>query len=162
MTTILFDSDSLIKLTKAGAKEDLVNNFNAFITLEVKEECIDEGQGKPDAVIISQNIENNKLAVVKNEWKRNEISGLKLGKGEISVYAASCQIKHDIISSDDQKFLRLLNQLGKKAVTSSSLIVLLYKKRKISKERALRLLDGLKEHVNEIEYDLCKHALEEK
>ena len=163
MTIVLFDADSLIKLTKAGAKEVIVKHLDVIIPGRVKEECVDEAQGKPDAVLIEQNIDKNKIKVAKTKPKdsatEKEIQSLNLYGGEQDLYRLSTQMSHDLLSSDDQKFLRLLQNLQKKAVTSSSLIVLLYKKKKINQKQAHELLSNLRKYVSEEEYELCKQEI---
>lgn len=163
MTTLLLDADSLIKLTKADMKEIIVKNFEVIIPYKVKVETVDEGKGKPDSILIRKNIENKKLKVMstnqKNERVETEIQELNLKGGEEDLYRLSTQIKHDILSSDDQKFLKILQEIGKKAVTPASLIVLLYIKKKITQEKANKLLTNLQKHISYDEYNLCKHEI---
>lgn len=163
MTTVVLDADSLIKLTKAEAKEEIVQNFEAVIPNGVKIECVDEASGKPDAAVIQQNIAGGKVVVVQartdNSGVEKEIYELQLRGGEQDVYRLSKQLKHSIISSDDQKFLRLLHRVGADAVTPATLVVLLYKNKRIGRERASRLLAHLRPYVSAAEYDLCTASI---
>ncbi len=65
-------------------------------------------------------------------------------------------IFYDLISSDDQKFLRTLHLLNKNAATPVSLVVFLYRKKKINQATALKMLENLKMYVSLIEYELSK------
>mgnify|MGYP001604879996 CR=1 FL=1 len=158
MTTILADTDSLIKLTKAGLKEVVVNNFTVLIPPKVKEESIDHAHGKPDATIIERNIVRKKIKVhptTRGEPEvEHEIRQLNIHAGEQDLYRLSSQTSYDLISSDDQKFLKILHLLNKKAVTPASLLVLLYKRKKIKPEEARTMLHHLKPYISMEEYEL--------
>lgn len=164
MTIIVCDADSLIKLTKAGAKELITKNFEVYIPELVKREIVDEAQGKPDATIIQRNIDTKRIKMIQTkmteERVEREIKGFGLHGGEEEVYRLSMQMIYDFLSSDDQKFLRLLQTLGKKAITPASLIVLLNHKKKISTEKARTLLNNMQPHISDQEYDLCMGELE--
>lgn len=163
MTTVLFDSDSLIKLTKAHAKETIVNNFNAIIPSQIEQETTYNAKGKPDAVLIEQNIRLKKIKVIKPSTQHHateqEIKELGLKGGEQDLYRLSTQHHYDLISSDDQKVLKTFQSLGKPAITPATVIVLLQKKNKISTIDATHLLKNLKPHINTIEYDLALQAI---
>ncbi|MBI2564681.1 hypothetical protein HYV79_01690 [Candidatus Woesearchaeota archaeon] len=162
MTVLLFDTDSLIKITKAGAKEHIVNAFEVLIPTCVKEECIDKAEGKPDALIIKKNVEKNKIKIIKTKKEpkvEKEILELGLMGGEQDVYRISTQVKYDLLSSDDQKFLRLLQNINKKAVTPGSLIVLMYMQKKISKEKAITTIKNLQQNISCQEYESCMNEI---
>lgn len=159
MTKILFDSDSLIKITKAGLKELIVDNFKVIIPLEIKKECVEQSQTRPDGVIINKNIENGKIEVKqtkRSQKTENDIQRLDLRGGEQDVYRLNTQIKYDLISSDDKKFLNILHFLGAKAVTPATLLILLNKRNKLNKIQTIGYLEKLKEHISYQEYELCK------
>ena len=166
MTSLVLDSDSLIKLTKAGAKEFMVKHFQVIIPYRVKYESVDQAAGKPDAIMIEQNIRAKKIEVIKAQKKdtyvENHIRDIGLKGGEQEVYRLSIQNEYDLLSSDDQKFLRLLQLLGKKAVTPAAIIVLLHHNKEINHEKASQLLQGLRPHISDEEYDLCMEEIEVK
>ena len=166
MTSLVLDSDSLIKLTKAGAKEFMVKHFQVIIPYRVKYESVDQAAGKPDAIMIEENIRAKKIEVIQTQKKdthvENHIRDIGLKGGEQEVYRLSIQNEYDLLSSDDQKFLRLLQLLGKKAVTPASIIVLLYHNKEINREKANQLLQGLRSHISDEEYDLCMKEMEVK
>lgn len=163
MTTIIADTDSLIKLTKAGLKESIIGNFEVIISPKVKEESVDHAEGKPDALIIEKNIAARKIKVGLTQHNdpvvEKEIHQLGLLKGEQDVYRLSLQIKHDLITSDDYKFLKMLHLLNKKVVTPASLLVLLYKRKKVGREEASRMLDHLQPYISMEEYELSRQEV---
>ena len=112
MTSLLLDADSLIKLTKAGAKEHVVKHFEVTIPQRVKQESVDQVVGKPDAITIEQNINRKKIKVRQSRGMdvnvENEIQKLGLKGGEQELYRLSTQKKYELLSSDDQKFLKWL------------------------------------------------------
>ena len=65
------DSDCLIKLTKAGAKEAVLLAMKVYIPYLVKKETVDEvkERGYQDAVTIEENIDKKALQVVKHRRK---------------------------------------------------------------------------------------------
>ena len=58
---VIMDSDSLIKLTKARAKEIVLKNTEAYIPPKVFEEVvkIPKEEGYPDAFLIEENISSS-------------------------------------------------------------------------------------------------------
>ncbi len=163
MTSLLLDTDSLIKLTKAGLKEVIVQNFIVTIPLQVKKESIDQAKEKPDALIIEKNIMQNHIKVEfthkNDEVLERQIKELNIQGGEQDVYRLYIQKQYDLISSDDQKFLKTLHLLNKNAITPASLIVFLYKRKKMNQATALKMLENLRIHVSMIEYDLSKKEI---
>lgn len=164
MTHLLLDADSLIKLTKAGAKELVVKHLDVSIPLRVKQECVDEAVDKPDAIRIEQNIRTQKIQVVttdrRNMYVEKEIQKLGLKGGEQDLYRLSTQSKYDLLSSDDQKFLKLLQMLDKPAITAASVILLLYQLRKITRRKARHLLRNVQPYVSDAEFHLCLNEVE--
>ncbi|MBI4148432.1 hypothetical protein HY490_04030 [Candidatus Woesearchaeota archaeon] len=163
MTTVLCDADSLIKLTKAGAKETVVRHLRVIIPAQVKREVVDEARGKPDSTLIERNIRDSHMQVIapniQNKQLESEISELHLLGGEEDLYRLSCVHPYDFISSDDQKFLRVLQVVGKKAITPSTIVVLLFLRNNISRHDAQSFLNNLRVYVSDEEYDLCMNEL---
>ncbi len=109
------------------------------------------------------NIQLKKIAVIKpskeNKTTEQEIKELSLKGGEQDVYRLSAQYPYDLISSDDQKVLKIFQLLGKPAITPATLLVLLEHKHKISTQQAKHLLQNLKPHINIIEYERALQAI---
>jgi len=106
---LVMDSDSLIKLTKAGAKELVLDNIEVFIPPLVMNETTESKDRFPDAFKIHENI-NKGLLKVKNPSNSSFIKSLGIKGGEAQVL-----MLHDsssAISSDDAKFLNILENLN--------------------------------------------------
>jgi len=152
MYNFIFDSDALIKLTHSGCLNKICEIFNCITTTQVKEETVDEGKKRfyPDAEVIEKLIEDN-LLIVKKPKKISE-TNKRLGKGELSVLNLNQEIKTSIIVSDDQTFLRKLEQEKIDFLVPTDLIVLLERLRKINKKEANNYLEGIKVFINEEKY----------
>ncbi len=154
---LVMDSDSLIKLTKAGAKEIILNNIEVLITPSVMNETTKNKDMFPDALKIHENI-NKSLLKVKNPVNSSFVKSLGIKGGEAQVL-----MLHDsssAISSDDSKFLNLLDNLNIPYLTPASVIVLLVKKGAIKKDESKKLLGNLKELVSDEEYHLAMDEVE--
>jgi len=149
---LVMDSDSLIKLTKAGAKEIVLNNIEVSIPPSVMNETTQSKDKFPDALKIHENI-NRGLLKVKNPSNNPFVKSLGIKGGEAQVL-----LLHDsssVISSDDAKFLNLLENLNIPYLTPASVIVFLLKKGTIRKDESRKLLENLKEFVSDEEYHLA-------
>ncbi len=140
---VVVDSDVLIKLTKTGSKEVMVSLLKIFIPKRVYEETVTESEGYVDANKIQENIKEGKIQVVGlSVCDRGEIEALKLYKSG----------GFKLIASDDRKFLNYLERNGIPYLTSSSLIVYLLYKNKISKEDTIKYIDNLKMYISKEQY----------
>lgn len=154
---LVMDSDSLIKLTKAGAKEIVLSNIEVFIPPSVENETTGGKEKFPDALRIHENI-NKGLLKVKNPPNSSFVKNLGVKGGEAQVL-----MLHDgssAISSDDAKFLNLLENLNIPYLTPASIIVFLLKKGAIKKDESRKLLGNLKEFVSDEEYHLAMDEVE--
>ena len=158
------DTDALIKIVKVFMKELIVSNISIHIADGVREESVDEGKAKgyPDAILIEQNLQAGKIKVVKTrENKGNEIvtKDLRLRGGEADSLKLFRQGKFDSIVSDDQKFLDLIDSLGIPFLTSSALLLYLYKKGIISREDARKNMEKLRPMISNEEYFTAMDAI---
>ena len=154
---LVMDSDSLIKLTKAGAKEIVLNNIEVLIPPSVMNETTENKDMFPDALKIHENI-NKGLLKVKNPINSSFAKNLGIKGGEAQVL-----MLHDgtsAISSDDAKFLNLLDNLNIPYLTPASVIVFLVKKGAIKKDESKKILGNLKELVSDEEYHLAMDEVE--
>ncbi|MCC7202359.1 MAG: hypothetical protein IT393_06855 [Nitrospirae bacterium] len=159
---IVMDSDCLVKLTKAGAKEDVINGMAVFIPALVKKETVDEAkkQGYEDAVIIEGNIDKKGLRVVKDQGK--SIPAIPSSKGEKEVMSLYMEGGYDAIASDDRRFLKKLDALRIPYLTPAACILYLFKSGKVQKKKASKLLDALKPYISNEEYIIARFYVEEK
>lgn len=158
------DSDTLIKLTKAGAKGTIASIVKLIVPPEVKKETVEEGEkgGFPDAFEIERNFKKGLVRVVKtpkSEETEVIVRNLGLKGGEASVLRLFKGGKCKAIASDDQKFLDLIEALNIPFVTPSALIIYLWKKGKIGRDVCFKLLQKLKSMISEEEYQLALFEL---
>ena len=161
------DSDCLIKLTKARAKGDIAMCISVTIPEIVKREVVDEGKasGYPDPLEIEKNIKTGKISmkpVHETPEIRDTAETLRLKGGEADVYSLFQKGEFTAIASDDQKFIRKMEEIEIPCITPTALIIYALKKGAISKERALELLEHIKSMVSNEEYILSKLETEKK
>ena len=160
------DSDTLVKLTKAGAKEPVASVAKIVVPPAVEKEAVVEGKegGFPDAFEIERNLKKGLIKVIKAlKTKETEVIIKKLGLkgGEADVFRLFKTGKCEAVASDDQKFLDLLVALNVPFATPSALVIYAWKRKKIDKKTCLRLLEKLRPMISEEEYQLAIIELRE-
>ncbi len=160
MYNLIFDSDTLIKLTHSEAITKICENCNCFITDKVKEETVDEGKKRfyPDADKI-ENLIKEGLLKIKNPEKTIEIEEY-YGKGESSVLSLHHEAKNHIIVSDDQHFIKYLEENKIEFLTAVDVIILLKRLGKITVKDSLYYLNKMKVFIREEVYRSVKKDLE--
>lgn len=153
------DSDTLIKLTKAGAKEAIASVAELVVPPEVRRETVDEGKegGFPDAFEIERNIRHGSLGMVetpRDAAVEEVIRELGMGGGEADLFRLYKCRGCNAVVSDDQEFLDLVGELGVPFVTSTALLVHVWKAGGLVREECLQLLERLRSMVSEEEYQL--------
>ncbi|MCG7849595.1 MAG: hypothetical protein MIO93_10515 [ANME-2 cluster archaeon] len=162
---VIMDSDSLIKLTKAKAKEIVVKNIEAYIPPLVFDETVKvpKKEGFPDAFLIEENVEKGFLTIGKfiyDAQLEEMINELGLGKGESDVFRLYKQGGFDVISSDDSKFLKIIDAFEIPYLTPTALIIYLFNKKVLTKEDAKLYINNLKEMISDEEYYLSIKEVE--
>jgi len=147
----------LIKITKASVKDVIVSNIEVFVPREVKREVVDEGKtkGYPDAVVVEDNIEKGKIKAIDtkpNELMESVIESLHLFGGEADSFRLFKQDNYDAITSDDQRFLDLIDGLGIPFTTPTSLLLYLWKIGKTSRQETHKYLEKMRELISSEEY----------
>ena len=165
---VIMDADSLIKLTKAKAKEVILKNIEAYIPPKVVEETVEtpKEEGYPDAFLIEANLNLKKGLLEVGEIEEKEeveemIDRLKIKGGEADVFRLYKSGSFDAISSDDGKFLEILDALDIPYLTPSALIVHLFKMKGLSKKETETYINELKEMISDEEYYLAIREVEE-
>jgi len=157
---VIIDSDSLIKLTRAKAKKIVLENTEAYIPPKVFEEAvkIPKEEGYPDAFLIEENIKKGLLSIGKFEEDQHSeemITRLELGYGEADVLRLYKSRGFDVVSSDDRRFLKILDSLDIPYMTPTAFIINLLKKKILSKAEAKTYINNLKEMISDEEYFLA-------
>ena len=161
MYKLLFDSDALIKASKADFLDAVAGSFNVLITDEVYNESVEEGKKgfHPDADKIENLVKGGKI----QKLKRKDYAGSKgpkesFGIGEASVFRA--YKKSRIIVTDDLGFSSYVNKENIKSVSSAHLLLLLVKKRQMQKSNAKYHLEKLRPYIRKNIYELVKKDIE--
>jgi len=162
---LVMDSDSLIKLTKAGAKGIVLDSFDVCIPPKVREECttIPKKEGYADAFEIDENLKKGRITV-KKPTKKPDVDEivvyLGLGGGEAEALRLYHTGGFDAISSDDSKFLKILDEFDITYLTPTAVILNIYKRGALSLKRVKEIMKKLKNLVSEEEYYLAVNELE--
>ena len=150
--TIISDATALILLSKASILEIFVNRNDAVIPEKVYEEVIKgREKGRTDSILVERLVNENKLTVktpketTKETTKENirKLTGLKYG--ELDVISLAYKTK-DTILSDDKKCINSAKALNIDFITSLDVIIVLYKKKAIDKEKAIECIEILDEY----------------
>ncbi len=149
------DSDCLIKLTNAEAKELACSKSAITITGLIKCEVVDNACNRPDAMAIERNIRKGLITV-------SEFDAAPDSKGENSVLALFEQGGYDAVCSDDRRFLAKVRALGIPYLTPASLLVVAANTGTVRYSEARRLLDNLAPFVSPEEYAIAKITLQEE
>jgi len=162
---LVLDSDVVIKMAKSSAKEVVTSEFTVLIPPEVAVECIEQGKaaGHPDALTVEENIAQRRIQVRrprKSDRVETVVSDLRLKGGEAGVVRLFRSGGVDVAVSDDRRFLQILQALDIPYATSSSLIVALAKRSRITKREALNYLEKLAEYISEEQHTAAKAAIE--
>ena len=154
MYKLLFDSDALIKVSKAEFLDKIAENFNVSITEEVYNETVKEGKKGfyQDAEKIGDFVDEGKIKIIKEECKKELKQSF--GKGEKSTYNA--YKRGTVIITDDLKFASYIKRENIKSLSSAHLIYVLAKKKKLSRDNALYCLEKLKPYIRKEVYKLVK------
>jgi rRNA-processing protein FCF1 len=151
------DADCLIKLTKAGLKEEICKRFGVDIPSIVKEEVVDAGKGKglSDTELVEKNIQNDIIRVTGKGFSAHV-------KGDQALIEIFGKGRYDLIATDDGKLIRLLKTIGIPYILPGLLINSLYQMDIINKVTALHWLEKISDFISEDEYSMVKFLLEEK
>ncbi len=153
---IVMDADCLIKITKAGLKEDVCRAFDITIPHLVKEEIVDRGKVKklPDALVIERNIREKIIQVDK---KRDQ--SIKEKKKE--AMALFQNGVYEAIGSDDKRIVRQLRLFNIPYVTPAVFIAIMLKQGDIKAAYAEERLLALSEFISDSEYFAVKFFIEQ-
>lgn len=165
MSKLVMDSDGLIKLTKSGIIQEVLDVFDCLISEEVEEECVTKGKDcfYEDAFQIGTLIEENKLRVLKtgiNIKAQEMLKNQRLGAGERSTLHLFLNVKAKAIISDDQTFLNFLYQNRIPFVIPSDLIARLVELKILDKKGGLLALEKMKPYIKESNYLKARKKVE--
>jgi len=151
---IVMDADCLIKLTKAGLKEEVCRSMTVFIPGEVKRETVDQADGRPDSTRIAENIKARLIHV------KGDATGTR--KGESAVLDLYNTGTFDAVASDDHRFLKHLRGLGVPFAVPAALVVLTARHRKLDNQETLNRLLSLKPYVSQEQYAVAAMSVRQE
>lgn len=88
------------------------------------------------------------------------VNDLGMGYGESDVFRLYRSGGFDAISSDDRRFLKIVDALDIPYLTPTALIIYLFNKKILKKDDARSYLNNLKEMVSDEEYYLAIREVE--
>lgn len=146
---IISDSSTLILLAKISILNTFLEKNKLIIPRGVYKESVVKGleKGEADSYIINEEIGKGKIEIRDiNEKKVKEVKKLfGITKGENEVISLALEKKPKLILTDDRKCINVCNALGLETSISADVVVALYKKGRIDKDKALDSLNKLKE-----------------
>ncbi len=146
--TIIADASSLILLSKISVLETFVERNDATISKIVYNEVIKgKEKGREDSIIVEKLVQESKLKVkIPNKLIKNKIEKLfNLRKGELDVISLAYKTNHAVLT-DDKKCLNAAKALGIEFIVSLDVIIVLYKKNVITREKALECINRLEDY----------------
>lgn len=162
MYKLLFDSDALIKVSKADFLDVASKSFSVLITEEIYDEAVKEGKRRlfPDADEIENLVQQERIKILKKEYyKKRKIPKQLFGKGEISAFQA--HTKKNTIVTDDLNFRSYIKKEHGRCLSSAHILYILAKKGKLSKSKAYDCLERLRPYIRKEVYKLIKEDIGE-
>lgn len=145
MRRIVADAMVVIHLAKITLLETLANWFAVTIPKKVYQEVVVNQEKFPDAAMVNALVEKGKIKVVEtSETLVKELGKFGIRKGEVEAVAAFKEGKGELLASDDDAVRRNSVILDLKLVSTPALVVWLYRKEKVSKEKTVKSLTELK------------------
>jgi len=138
------DSDCLIKLTKAGLKEQVCDAWEICVPQAVRQETVDATPARPDAERIRANMVAGRIAVATGAAPR--------GKGEDAVLRLYETGGFDAVATDDTRFIRRLRGLGVPYAVPGVMVVRLRLAGLLGQGDAQQAMDALRPHISAEEY----------
>lgn len=157
---IVADACSLIILGKVTLLRSLCNWQTILVTSAVNDEVLKGAEiGAADALIYKQ-LSEEKMVKIENAEGAPLEAKFGLGKGEAASIAL--KIKHsaiDLILTDNRQGRKVANALNLPVVGTLELLAAMYKKKAISKEKALTAINEAEE-MNWFKPELIKRCRE--
>lgn len=144
---IVFDSSTLILLAKKELLDMFLDNFDGIVAVPkaVREEtCIKESF---DALLIEKRVEDGKIKVYEVEKKdlvKRLTEDFNLGDGEAEAIILCIERGSKILATDDKTAINACKVLRIRFTTAINILIRLYEKQLIEREKALMKLDNLR------------------
>ena len=163
MMKILLDADASIKLTKISIIEKFALGFNVVLTADVYDEQVTAGLKKnlPDARRMEKLVLEGKITVVDADEVSIGYSNYRLGRGEKSVINYFLADGIDLIVSDDEAFLKILDAHGVPFTPVAGVILMCVTHGIINKENGHKYLEMLTPMIREEHMFYIKSKIED-
>lgn len=147
---VIKDAMILIHLAKLSLLETCCDYFGGvFIPNKVKEEAVDMGKekGYPDAVLIQEVIDRDKLSVqdVDDKGLIERVNKFNIQGGEAEAVALYWEIEADLLATDDDNVRSKKTLLDLKIVGTLPILLRLFKAGDVDEKKFKDSLDMLKE-----------------
>jgi hypothetical protein len=154
---VIMDADCLIKLTKAGLKEDICRAFDVTLPHLVKKEVVDRGKARqlPDAFVVEKSLNEGMI-------KAKSDKSVKAAAGEKEAFTLYQKGGFDAIGSDDKRFIRQLELFNVPYVSPAVFIALMATQGIVPVAEALKKLDALSAYISDDEYSTAKLFLADR
>jgi predicted nucleic acid-binding protein len=146
MKKILLDTDASIKLTKISIIETFASNFQVILTSEVYAEQVTAGLKRnfQDAKKMEKLISEGKVTVVELNENASKYDDFRLGYGEKSVINYFLANDIDLIVSDDETFIKILDRYEIPFTPVAGVILISVINGLITREKGISYLELLK------------------
>ena len=145
--TLVADASSLILLIKSNVINDLLKENKIMIPEKVYQEVMmGKERSRHDAFLTERLVEEKKIEIINpNEKTKEQVKNLfGLSGGELDAMSLALEKKKAIIT-DDKKCLNASKAVEVEFMTTPQVIAILFKKNKLTKQRALQALTSLEE-----------------
>ncbi|HEY9595494.1 MAG TPA: hypothetical protein VHE79_13530 [Spirochaetia bacterium] len=147
---LLIDADCLIKITRAGFKEQVTQSFTVTAPKPVVAEVLDQGGDRPDARAIRADVERGAIKVEEDR---------SVGGDNAIVHVFNTGA-FDLVGTDDRRLIRRLTALGIPCVMPAVMIYHLVRTGVIERSNAQEMLACLAPLVSGEELQMARFLLE--
>ena len=148
---VLLDADCLIKVTRAGFKEQVVRHFSVSAPRSVMDEVVAQGAARSDAAVVRSNAERGAI----------EVSDDRSVGGDDALVQVFNTGRFDVVGTDDRKLIRRMTALGIPCVTPGVMIYQLVRMGAVERSDALSFLARLGPLISREELQMVRFLLEE-
>jgi predicted nucleic acid-binding protein len=143
---IIFDSSTLILLTKIDMLELFISNFHGRVLIPelIKEEvCI---EGRDETPLILNLIKENRIHVIKvkaGKFAKKLMDDFHIDIGEAEAITLALQENADLVATDDRNAIRACKFLKMEFITAITILIRAFEKNLINKDEAIVKLQKL-------------------
>lgn len=142
---LVSNTSTLVLLAKIGFLEAFIEVSQPItIPVQVKQEALFD-KDSYYAKLIQKLIKNKKIMIVavNNSLLTKALSNFRLDEGEAAAYALFDAKKHAAILTDDGELIKLCRLEKVPFICAMAVVIMLYKRKKLSKEETMKKLEEL-------------------